>query len=491
MIIQYKRNKSDQASRLTDKREILYRFSEIFPNDIDKKDQEDANINNVQSLLDLIENEWMPRSDLFGSMNLPSKNDLVDILTQLREIFKDISVTEKQCFPDSFYHFITNVFQSYDDDLMLNLLINVILLSNCEFNNILIPFLDNFQLFLQSTEQSNQIDYIEMCNNFISDNTVFNILYENQIHLEIFKVINTSGNIDIINCSFEFLCCFFKQYRCFNESYAEDDDLYVILENTLLFIKTTERDELLSMPFLLLDAILNDENPAFLEYAKELGLIDIFAGLFQKENPVVFIASTRLLNGFWSDCSLFDNNQLYERFKNIIEEQNSNYKIKYLLTFFNIVLDTNQEDIQIIAIDVLCKLIPNHYEQFNRYKIAELLLYQTQEMSFQLKLPVLQLFLDYLTFSPVEARRSSMCSNVSTNSINLIIDAIESENCRFVYIIVVTLIKMIDDDSEFWIDLISSTDIINSLKSVYENSEETMQTLIYPLLEHYYSHISE
>ena len=79
-------------------------------------------------------------------------------------------------------------------------------------------------------------------------------------------------------------------------------------------------------------------------------------------------------------------------------------------------------------------------------------------------------------------------NKIAENAIKLIIDAIFSEDRNRISITIVTLISMLQDDPEFWIQLLSVTNIIKLFENIIEESDEVLKEIVQPLLKFYYSH---
>lgn len=474
--------KFEDPSKILDQEEIKYNLEDIFQNDA-KKDNETSNL---RSILNQIEKLWITRSSNDEPFPLPPDDELVNILFEILNIFNNFQEDDIICFPDSFYYFITYAFQSNHNPKILELILNCVLfLSMFEFNAILIPFFTNLKVFLQSERCLIQLIYIEICINFVNNSYVFEMLKQNNIISEIFQVIQTSGYTLILNRSFEFLTNYLKQFWELNGQINISEELILILRETLLYLENQTRDELISYPLILLDTFFKCSNKHFLEYAKEFNLTSVIQNLINNENPDVFFASTIFLNEHWPECCLFDDSSFYQRFLDIIQAQSeSNHEKKSLL-----------EEVQIIAIELLSKLIPKHRDQFEKYKIIESILLASDSFSFQVKEPASLLLMDFLTYSSVETRRNIIKNNsdgtneIAENAYNLIINSLESHYDECIIRTVVTLILMKNQDFDFWMNFISSAGIIDILINILENSDnERMKINIQSLLNCYYSY---
>lgn len=487
MDILYKQCDFDLPSRLTEERQIFYKFSDIFPNENDEN-LEENNKYNLHLILDLIDDRWTSRSNDFDPFPLPETNELIDILTKLCDLFRNnCPEDELQHYKDSFYYLIASTFDSYQDNLMVELIFNIIIYSRCEFNEILIPLFSNFQEFLKSCHFSDEI-IIDICIQFIYDQKFFDIIYKDHICKEFFKIILTSGDETVIKHSFYFLSYYLEQFQSFIGKDIVTQELDQMLEMTLIFIQSLERNELLPPSFLLLNTIFLSKNQIIYEKAKEYGFIEIISSLFHKQNPEIFLATLKLLDEIWPDSELFDDSFIYERFQAILQKK-------------DIQVDSDDDEqitipekTLIVGIDVLRHLIPNHFDQFKKYDIIDFLLKDSLDLSFQLKISATELLLDYLTHMPIQERRDFMndyfngTNKVAENSINLIIDVIESENLQCISLIIPTFILLITNDHEFWIELLSTTNIINLFERMIESQEEKIKGIIEPLLNLISSH---
>ena len=142
-------------------------------------------------------------------------------------------------------------------------------------------------------------------------------------------------------------------------------------------------------------------------------------------------------------------------------------------------------------------MISHHYDQIYKYEIINVILNNCSEYSFQLKLSACSVLLSFLSFSSIQTRRDLLANyqdetnKIAENAIKLIIDAIFSEDRNRISITIVTLISMLQDDPEFWIQLLSVTNIIKLFENIIEESDEVLKEIVQPLLTFYYSHFEQ